>query len=99
MASLETAQKRLADLNVDKGKLQKTHDQRAEHYKKTMEKLREERANTAKYMQDLRALQVQLHEALVELSDAADTNLRILNEITTIETDYIRKNAPKGGKK
>jgi len=99
VASLETAQKRLADLTVRKNEITKTHGQRAEHFKDMLAKLLKERDKTAKYMKDLRELQYQLHEALVELSDAAETNLRILGEITAIESDYIRKNAPKGGKK
>jgi hypothetical protein len=99
VSNLETAQKRLKDLNVRKDEVTKTHVQRAKHFDKTLDTLLKERAKTAKYMKELRELQYQLHEALIELSDAAATNLRILDEITVIESEYIRKNAPKGGKK
>jgi hypothetical protein len=99
VSNLEAAQKRLVDLNKRKTEVEVTYNQRAKQFEETMTRLLKEREITAKYMKDLRGLQDQLHDALVELSDAAETNLRILDDITAIESDYIRKNSAKGGKK
>ena len=96
---IDTAQKRLADLSKKKDQFQLIHDQRKKHLAVTMDKLLTARKSTEKYMKDLRELQDQLHEALVELSDAADRNFRLEAEIRRIELDYIQKNTPKGGKK
>jgi hypothetical protein len=64
-----------------------------------MDELLKARENTAKYMKDLRDLQLTLHEALVELSDATERNLRLVDEITNYETIYNKRVEPKGGKK
>ena len=99
-ATLDVAKKRLGDLNMEKAKFQAIFDQRTKHHADTKDKLLKARQSTEKSMQDLLKRQEQLHDALVELSDAADRNFRLEAEIRAIETPFInQQNSKKGGKK
>ncbi|MBI2807407.1 MAG: hypothetical protein HYX68_20690 [Planctomycetes bacterium] len=97
--AVDVGKKRLTDLLDQKAQVQKTYAQRVQQHKETFEALLIARGNTEKYAKDLRALQDQLHEALVQLSDAAEQNFRLLDEITRIEKGLQKKAGRKGGKK
>jgi hypothetical protein len=90
---VDTEQKRLADLKVKYADFQKIYVQKVDQHKKALDQLLEARKTTANYAKDLRVLQEQLHRALVELSDAADYNYRLYEQIRDLEL------GKKGGKK
>jgi hypothetical protein len=96
---VDAAQKRLDELKVQRDHFKKIYDQRVAQRKDVADKLIKARQGTEKYAKELRALQVQLHEALLELSDAADTNFRLEAEIRALELSYFKTPAKKGGKK
>ena len=96
---IDAAQKRLAEKKIQRDKFRALYDQRVAQFKDVSEKLIKTRQGTEKYVKELRTLQVQLHEALLELSDAADTNFRLEAEIRALELSYFKTPAPKGGKK
>lgn len=96
---IDTAEKRREDLKKQRDQAQKTFDVRAIQHKDTMAKLLKSRKNTEKLAVDLRDLQKQLHEALIELSDAAERNFRLEAEIRAIELSYSQKGSKKGGQK
>lgn len=95
---IDAAQKRLDDLKAQRDHFQKIHDQRAKQHADTLEQLVTARRNTEKYAKDLRELQLQLHTALVELSDAAERNFALEARIREIELGFAAK-TKKGGKK
>jgi len=94
---IDAAKKRLADLQGQKNEFDKVYVQRQQQYKDTLDKLLSARAGTEKHVKELRQFQEQLHTALVDLSEAGDRNLRLYQEIFTIEMEMAPKN--KGGKK
>jgi len=94
--SIETAQKRIADLTAQRDQFTKVYAQRDQQQKDTMKKLLDARKDTEKLTQDLRGLQQQMHAALIELSDAASRNFALEAQIRGIELDYISKS--KGAK-
>jgi hypothetical protein len=96
---IDGAQKRRADLKLQRHHFQKIYDQRAMQYKAVKKQLLEARQTTEKYAKDLRKLQDQLHAALVDLSEAADRNFRLEEEIRAIELSYWRQQNKKGVKK
>jgi hypothetical protein len=83
--SIDTAQKRIADLKTQRDHLTKIYEQRDLQHKATMKKLLDVRKETETIAQNLRGLQGQLHEALLELSEAANRNFRLEAEIRAIE--------------
>jgi hypothetical protein len=95
---IDAAQKRLNEKKAQRDHFRKIYDQRVAQYKDTADKLIKARQGTEVYVKELRTLQTQLHEALLELSDAADTNLRLEAEIRALELSYFKTPAPKGGK-
>jgi hypothetical protein len=96
---LDTAEKRKADLTLQRDHYQKIYEQRAQQHKKSLEKLLAARTKTNEYVKDLRVLQDQLHAALIDLSEAADRNFRLEAEIRAIELGYLKQASRKGGKK
>jgi hypothetical protein len=96
---IDGAQKRRADLKLQRDHFQKIYDQRAMQYKAVLTQLLAARKTTEKYAKDLRELQDQLHAALVDLSEAADRNFRLEEEIRAIELSYLRGQNKKGVKK
>jgi HPt (histidine-containing phosphotransfer) domain-containing protein len=96
---IDAAQKRLAEKRNQRDKFRALYDQRVAQFKEVSEKLIKARQGTDKYAKELRTFQVQLHEALLELSDAADTNFRLEAEIRALELGYFKTPVPKGGKR
>jgi hypothetical protein len=96
--NIETAQKRIADLTGQLEHFTKLHDLRDQQHKTTMKKLLDARKGTNDLNQELQALQLQLHTALIELSDAAERNFALEAEIRGIELDYLSKTKTKGAK-
>jgi hypothetical protein len=95
---IDGAQKRRADLKLQRDHFQKIYDQRAEQFKLVKNQLLAARKTTEKYAKDLRELQDQLHAALVDLSEAADRNFRLEEEIRAIELGYPSQQNKKGVK-
>jgi hypothetical protein len=95
---LDTETKRLKDLENKNKDLDKIYIQRVAQYSKALDELLESRKITAKFAEDLRKLQKQLHEAHVELADAADENYRLYLKIYELEIGD-PKTGKKGGKK
>jgi hypothetical protein len=93
------AEKRLGEVKKQRDQFNTLYDERAKQYKDALDRLLTERKNTEKLAKDLRELQVQLHEALVNLAEAGERNFQIEAEIRAIELEYIRKSQPKGAKK
>jgi hypothetical protein len=89
--NIDTAQKRIADLTVQRDQFTKLYAQRDQQQKDIMKKLLSARQDTEKLAKDLRGLQKQLHESLLELADAAERNFRLEAQIRGIELDYISK--------
>ncbi len=96
---IDAAAKRLTEKKIQRDKYRELYDKRLAQYKDVSEKLLKARQGTEKYVKELRTFQVQLHEALLELSDAADTNFRLEAEIRALELSYFKTPAQKGGKK
>lgn len=94
---VETAQKRLDEKKTERDKLKKIYDERLAQLKAVTERLLKARQLSNDLAKELREKQVELHEALLKLSDAADTNFRLEAEIRRLELSYFT--APKGGKK
>ncbi len=94
---IDTAEKRLQDLQEQRDHFQKTYAQRAAQHKEILDKLLVSRKNTAKYIEELREKQDQLHNALIELSEAGDRNFRLEAEIRALELSFVPP--PKKGKK
>ncbi len=93
-----TANARLADVKSQRDEFIKTHDRRAIQHKDATDRLLKARANTQKHAVELRDLQNQLHNALLDLADAGERNFEIEAQIRAIELDFIRRTQPKGGK-
>ena len=96
---IDGAQKRLADLKLQRDHYQDLYDQRANQYKDVLAKLLAARQKTEKYAKDLRELQDQLHAALIDLSEAGERNFRLFLEIRDLELSYLNQKSNKGGKK
>ncbi|HZZ81179.1 MAG TPA: hypothetical protein VFE62_21935 [Gemmataceae bacterium] len=96
---VDAAQKRLDELKQQRDHAQKIYDQRIAQHKVVTEKLIKARKETARDAKELREFQDQLHEALLELSDAADTNFRLEREIRALELSYFQTPPNKGGKR
>jgi hypothetical protein len=92
---IDIAEKRLEYVKAQKVQAEKTYEQRAQQHRDILVKLVKARQDTEKYAKELRVLQEQLREALVDLSDAADINFRLEAEIRAIETAYNKKGARK----
>jgi hypothetical protein len=97
-AHIDSAEKRKADLTKQKDHYQKIYEQRALQHKQVLDKLLKARTRTNEYVQELKLLQDQLHAALVDLSEAAERNFRLHDEIRAIELGYMNQ-TKKGGKK
>jgi hypothetical protein len=95
---IEGAQKRLADLKMQRDHYQKIYNQRATQHDDIVKKLLKARKNNENYIKDLRELQDQLHAALKDLSEAAERNFRLEADIRAIELGLNQQNK-KGGKK
>lgn len=95
---VEVTEKRLAEVKLQRDQFNKLYDERAKQYKDALERLLTERKNTDKLVKELRELQAQLHDALVNLAEAGERNFQIEAEIRAIELEYIRKSQPKGTK-
>jgi chromosome segregation ATPase len=96
---IDGAQKRLADLKLQLDHYKKIYNQRAQQYEDVRKKLFAERQETENYAKKLRALQDQLHAALIDLSEAGDRNFRLFLEIRELELSYLNQKSNKGGKK
>jgi hypothetical protein len=96
---VDAAQKRLDELKAQRDQFQKLYEQRVAQHKAVAERLIKARQGTEKYAKELRGYQDRLHEALLELSDAADTNFRLEAEIRALELSYYKTASKKGGKK
>jgi intergrase/recombinase len=95
---LEIALDRREVAKKQRDHINKIYNERAKQYRDTLDRLISERARTEKYAKELRELQAQLHEALVNLADAGERNFQIEAEIRAIEMEYIRRTQPKGVK-
>ena len=89
---IDFQEKRLANIKLKDKSLLATYVQRVDQHKRTLDELLEARKNTAKYAQELRGFQDELHRALVELSNAAEINFGLESDIRKLELK-------KGGKK
>ena len=98
VAHIDAADKRLKDLLKQRDEFKTVDAQRTAQLKDATDKLFKARKSTEKYVQELRVLQNQLHEALIELSDAADRNLQLFEDIVNTEKK-LSPPPPKGGKK
>jgi hypothetical protein len=85
-------------LRTQRDEFQKLHEQRSRQLQEIVDKLLTARKNTEKYVNELRARQREMHQALVELSDAAERNFELEARIRRIELDYIAR-SQKGKKK
>ena len=88
---IDVERKRLETQRRDRDHLQKIYEQRALQHREVMDKLLTARKNTEVYVLELRKKQTELHEALVELSDAAERNFALEARIRHIEMDYLKK--------
>ena len=95
---IDSAQKRLNELKTEHALVQKIYAQRQAQHKEVTDKLIKARQSSEKYAKELRAYQDRLHEALIELSDAADMNFRLEAEIRALELSYFKTAPKKGGK-
>jgi DNA repair exonuclease SbcCD ATPase subunit len=77
VAHIRHAEERLKDLQSQRDRYQKQHEERLAHLTETTKKLTDARANTAKTLAELQQLQKELFRAQVELSDAAERNFRL----------------------
>jgi hypothetical protein len=105
-AEIDSAEKRLADTKTQLAHYKVIHEQRVTQHKETLKQLIAARERTEKYAEELHLLQDQLHDALVELSTAGETNQRLFEEIREISLRFIAEEAarekakqPKGKKR
>lgn len=96
---IDAAQKRLEEKKAQRDQFKKIYDQRLAQHKELTARLIKARQLTETYAKDLRKLQDDLHAALLELSDAADTNFRLEREIRALELSYYKTAPTKGSKK
>lgn len=96
---VDAAQKRIDEKKIQRDHFRKIYDQRLAQYKAVVEQLLKARKGTETYAKELRQKQDELHNALIELSDAADTNFQLEAEIRALELSYFKTPAQKGGKK
>jgi hypothetical protein len=94
---IDFATKRLSDLNGQRKEYQRIFDERKKQHEDALDKLLAARTATERSAKELREYQDQLQTALVELSEAGDRNLQLYQQIYDIETEMMRKKAPKKG--
>lgn len=85
MTAVREAEERLKDLQDQRERAKKLVEERQEQLEATAKKLVAARAETARQLKDLRKLQQQLFQAQVELSDAAERNFQIEQQIRAAE--------------
>jgi hypothetical protein len=96
---IDIADKRLADVKKQRDQFNKIYEDRAMQYKEAVDRLLKERTKTENYAKQLRVLQDQLLNSLLELADAGERNYQIEAEIRAIELEYIRRMQSKGATK
>lgn len=74
---IRQAEKKLEDLRQQRDRAAKLVEERDKQKTEVQSRIVQERAVTAKRVAELRQLQQELHRALVELADAAETNARL----------------------
>ncbi len=94
---IDTAKTQLEDFKMQRDSAQQTYVVRAQQHAGALKKLIKSRQTTQQTAEDLREKQQQLHEALIELSDAGTRNFVLEAELRAIETRFM--NAQKKEKK